>query len=332
MAQPLAAPFSQFFDNNGIPLAGGLVYTYAAGTTTPQNSYTDSTGGTPAANPVVLDSAGRATIWLSGNYKIVVKDSLFNTIGTADNITALGSSGDMNKSVYDPANIQEQLVGLTAVQTLTNKTLGLTVKKQAFSNSGTYTPTSGMYYCIVEVQGAGGGSGGVGSNSNCGGGGGGAGSYSRSIISAATIGVSQTVTIGASGTAGANTGTDGGAGGASSLGSLVTTSGGAGGAGTNTGGTSKAGGAGGAAATGDLAINGNPGFNSVPSGSGSGTAGQGGNSVLGSGGFAVGGTAGQGNAGLMGGGGGGSWSGAGSAFAGAIGGKGYVFITEFCSH
>lgn len=33
------------------------------------------------------------------------------------------ASGDMLKSVYDPANISEQLVGLTAIQTLTNKTL-----------------------------------------------------------------------------------------------------------------------------------------------------------------------------------------------------------------
>jgi len=123
MAQPLASPFSYFTDANGAPLAGGFVYTYAAGTTTPQASYTDSSGVTPAANPVVLDSAGRATIWLSGNYKIVVKDYLGNTISTTDNIVAATSTGNMSTSVYDAANIQEQVVGLTAVQTLTNKTL-----------------------------------------------------------------------------------------------------------------------------------------------------------------------------------------------------------------
>lgn len=123
MAQPLAAPYSYFADSNGAPLAGGKIYTYIAGTTTPQASYTDSTAITPLANPVILDSAGRAQIWLSGTYKIVVKDSLDNTISTTDNITALSNSGDMMKSTYDPANIGEQLVGLTAVQTLTNKTL-----------------------------------------------------------------------------------------------------------------------------------------------------------------------------------------------------------------
>lgn len=92
MGQLLSSPYSYFSDANGLPLAGGLVYTYAAGTTTPQAAYTDSTFGTPLANPVPLDSAGRAEIWLNGSYKIVVKDSLFNTIHTTDNISALTTS------------------------------------------------------------------------------------------------------------------------------------------------------------------------------------------------------------------------------------------------
>jgi len=125
MAQPLGTPYSYFTDANGLPLAGGKVYTYAAGTTTLQVSYTDSTGAIPASNPVILDSAGRATIWLSGFYKITVKDSADNLIKETDNITAYGLTGDMYKSIYDPANIQEQVVGLTAVQTLTNKTFTL---------------------------------------------------------------------------------------------------------------------------------------------------------------------------------------------------------------
>jgi hypothetical protein len=121
-AQLLAAPYSYFADSNGAPLAGGLIYTYAAGTLTPQATYTDSGAGTPNANPVVLDSAGRAVIWLSGNYKIIVKDSGGNTIQTVDNVTSTTNTGDMTKAVYDPNNVGEQLVGLTSVQTVTNKT------------------------------------------------------------------------------------------------------------------------------------------------------------------------------------------------------------------
>lgn len=124
MVQQLASPYSYFADSNGAPLSGGLIYTYQAGTTTPQATYTTFDINVPNANPVVLDSAGRAQIWLSGSYKIVVKDSLGNTISTTDNITAnSGATGDMQKATYDPAGINEQLVGLAAPQILTNKTL-----------------------------------------------------------------------------------------------------------------------------------------------------------------------------------------------------------------
>ena len=79
----------QFFDLAGVPLASGQVYTYAAGTLTPQATYTDGTGTATNTNPVLLDAAGRANIWLSlnGLYKFVVQDSLGNTIYTTDNIT-----------------------------------------------------------------------------------------------------------------------------------------------------------------------------------------------------------------------------------------------------
>jgi len=80
----------QFFDNNGIPLNGGLLYTYQAGSTTPLTTYTDINGTIANANPVVLDSAGRSSneIWLTYgfNYKFVLKTSAGTTIGTYDNI------------------------------------------------------------------------------------------------------------------------------------------------------------------------------------------------------------------------------------------------------
>lgn len=123
MAQLLAAPYNQFFDNDGNPLAGGKIYTYAAGTTTPRATYTDAGGLTPASNPVLLDSEGRASIWMSGYYKIVVKDSNNVQLWEVDSVTAQPGNGDMQTSVYDPALIQQQLVGLTATQTLSNKTL-----------------------------------------------------------------------------------------------------------------------------------------------------------------------------------------------------------------
>lgn len=83
---------AQFFDNNGDPLAGGLIYTYSAGTTTPAATYTSNTGGTANANPIVLDSAGRtpAQIWLTegSSYKFVLQTSTGTLIKTDDNIFA----------------------------------------------------------------------------------------------------------------------------------------------------------------------------------------------------------------------------------------------------
>lgn len=78
MANQLLFPLFRAFDSNGAPLAGGKVYTYQAGTSTPLATYSDSGLSVPNANPVVLDAQGYPTsggIWLNGTYKIDVQDS-----------------------------------------------------------------------------------------------------------------------------------------------------------------------------------------------------------------------------------------------------------------
>lgn len=79
----------QLFDNNGAPLAGGKLYAYEAGTSTPKDTFTTEEGDVANTNPVILDSAGRANVWLgSGAYKIVLKDSTeATTFWTIDNVT-----------------------------------------------------------------------------------------------------------------------------------------------------------------------------------------------------------------------------------------------------
>ena len=80
-------PKLQFFDANGNPLVGGKLYTYAAGTTTPLTSYTDSTGGTANTNPVILDSRGQASVWLGDSlYKLKLTSATDEAIWTVDNI------------------------------------------------------------------------------------------------------------------------------------------------------------------------------------------------------------------------------------------------------
>jgi hypothetical protein len=89
----------QFFTDNGTPLAGGLLYTYLAGTSTAATTYTTSAGNVPNSNPIVLNSAGRVQteIWLTQgvSYKFVLKTSAFITIGTYDNIDGAADPADI---------------------------------------------------------------------------------------------------------------------------------------------------------------------------------------------------------------------------------------------
>lgn len=86
----------QYLDASGDPYSGGLLYTYAAGTTTNENTYTDSTGNTANANPIVLSSSGFTPngVWLteSTSYKFVLKDSSGNTIWSEDNIVGVNDT------------------------------------------------------------------------------------------------------------------------------------------------------------------------------------------------------------------------------------------------
>jgi hypothetical protein len=111
----------------------------------------------------------------------------------------------------------------------------LSVNVQVITGTGTYTASTGMLYAKVEVLGGGGGGGGAGTTTTgySGGGSGSAGEYASGVFSAATIGATQTVTIGAAGAA--NSGASGGNGGNTSFGAIITANGGVGGVTTATG-------------------------------------------------------------------------------------------------
>lgn len=81
-------PKMQFIDQNGAPYSGGFVFTYQAGTSIQLATYTDSTGTSQNTNPIVLDSAGRADIWLApAFYRMILQDSNGVQIYVEDNIS-----------------------------------------------------------------------------------------------------------------------------------------------------------------------------------------------------------------------------------------------------
>ena len=222
------------------------------------------------------------------------------------------------------------------------------VVRQTFTVTGsaqTYTPTSRMIYCDVEVVGGGGGGGGVAATSAtvaaiAVGGGGGAGGYARKIFSAAQIGSSTTLNIGAGGSASGGAGT---AGGATSFGwgTSFSATGGSGGASSalNYWGTDALGGLGGIGGGGNFNTRGTPGrpgFNFNPSLTGDvgyGISGAGGSTFFGGGGLSKDSTSYGAGLAATSYGGGGSGALTNISQAGATGGNGFAgicIITEYC--
>jgi hypothetical protein len=80
----------QFFDNNGIPNAGGFIYTYQAGSSTLLTTYTTVNGTIANTNPIVLDAYGRTPneIWMQTgySYKLVIQTAAAVTLQTLDNL------------------------------------------------------------------------------------------------------------------------------------------------------------------------------------------------------------------------------------------------------
>lgn len=90
MAIAIIGPkFYGFDPDTGKPLAGGKVYFYQAGTVdTPLDTYTDETGETANSNPVILNAAGYAGIYLKGVYKVVLTDAQDNVIYTVEPVNS----------------------------------------------------------------------------------------------------------------------------------------------------------------------------------------------------------------------------------------------------
>lgn len=204
--------------------------------------------GTVTFTPTTSTIDGNATFALTQNqFALVVSDGTnYQTSGAITTGSAGTPVATVKRQTFCPSGCTTTIAG---------------------GSSGTYTPSTGMLYAILECVGGGGGGGGAAgaTSTTFGGGGGGGGGYSRAVVTASTIGVSKTVLIGGGGSgasAGANPGGNGSCSSISSTncvsGQIITANPGSGGIGGGTA-SGPSGGAGGTAGTGDLTATGSPG-------------------------------------------------------------------------
>jgi hypothetical protein len=158
LLSPVGGVAAQFFDNDGNVLSGGKIYTYAAGTSTPQTTYTTSAGNIAHTNPIILDSAGRVPtgeIWLSFNitYKFIIKDSNDTLIGTYDNIGGINLGGNVQNYTGDGTTTTFALpIGVAGVYNI--------FINGVYQNKNTYSVSSGNIvfsqappnFSIIEAQ------------------------------------------------------------------------------------------------------------------------------------------------------------------------------------
>lgn len=143
----LGGPKPQFFDGDGGTLGGGTVEFFAAGTSTPLDSYTDSSGLTPNTNPVLLDSRGEppngiyATDGLG--YKIVLKDPLGAVLWTVDNAFSVataaggtGVSGYLRKTISTSINYIMTASDNDALVEVTGNTIQVTLLDSSIAGIG----------------------------------------------------------------------------------------------------------------------------------------------------------------------------------------------------
>ena len=148
------APFGKFraLDDSGNPLAGGKLYTYAAGTTTPQTSYAAASGGANA-NPVVLDANGEASVYLDPSlaYKFVLKTSADVTRWTEDDIRACATNCVSTDAIQASAVTTAKIADANV--TRAKLADGAVAKRTVASKTVAYTATSSDDVILCDASG-----------------------------------------------------------------------------------------------------------------------------------------------------------------------------------
>jgi len=140
MASQLLGIKTRFTNDLGSPLVGGQVYTYFAGTSTNQDSYSDAALTVPNTNPVILDDTGSADIFLKGAYRIRVFDKSGRFIEEQDNVTQAAKESDVSGLLaIVNTNEETRALGLNGFDLINSFELGATItqRNQALRHTAT---------------------------------------------------------------------------------------------------------------------------------------------------------------------------------------------------
>lgn len=148
MASLSPPPKLQFFGSDGLPLVGGKLYTYAAGTTTPIATYVDYTGTTQNTNPIILDSNGEADVWLTDttNYKFVLKTSADVLMYTVDYVSVPLTSNSLSSPppIGNVSPNEGTFTNLNVTQLLTLEGTGAAILNVGTTGERPASPEEGM--------------------------------------------------------------------------------------------------------------------------------------------------------------------------------------------
>ena len=149
---PFRSPRVTFQNSTGQPLSGGCIFTYQAGTTTPQATYTDFTGGTSNSNPVLLDSTGSAVMWLGANsYKFTAYSAGGTNCASGNlqwSVDQVPGDAFLNGTISGATIINPTITGGTDTGTALN---GVTITNSTINSTpiGGTAPASGAFTSIA---------------------------------------------------------------------------------------------------------------------------------------------------------------------------------------
>lgn len=167
MSVAALSPMPKFREltNAGAPLNGGRLYTAQPGTVAgpgqsyPKSTYTTSSGAVANANPVVLDSYGRANVWLSGAYSMALYDSAGTLIWSVDNVSSAGqaASGATTEFIFGDATSATYNANILAANDTDAPDIYEVSKLDTSANPVRITPATGtvMGQAYYDLTGAG---------------------------------------------------------------------------------------------------------------------------------------------------------------------------------